>query len=334
MEIFKTVVPFEAPSEILSSLHDVRTTEMIDSERAFLCGLLQQYRPKKIVEVGVAEGGTTAVMLNCVHEISLECDMYSVDLAERYYGDPTKETGWILKEAARTYPEKIDLSKHHLLLGDVLPAHLENIGGGIDFLLLDTMHRMPGEVLDFIAAFPYLDQNAIVVLHDVNFSYGWRTPNGIATTVLFQSVVADKFLNNQDFYPNIAAFKLNSDTDKYMCNVFTALITTWSYLPEEKHLEEYRTITEKHYPPEYMRIYCQAIQEAKQFYYPVSSDAAPGSGLTPPGPEPVDDRSNARKFADKVLPKGSRRREFAKIFLPKGSLRYRFCKKIYHIIHF
>ena len=52
-----------------------------------------------------------------------------------------------------------------------------------------------------------------------------------------------------------------------------------------------------------MRIYCQAIQEAKQFYYPVNSDAAPGSGLTPPGPEPIDDRSNARKFADKVLPK-------------------------------
>lgn len=44
-----------------------------------------------------------------------------------------------------------------------------------------------------------------------------------------------------------------------------------------------------------------------------------------------DMRSGARKFADKLLPKGTRRREFAKLLLPKGSLRWRFCKQIYYI---
>lgn len=39
--------------------------------------------------------------------------------------------------------------------------------------------------------------------------------------------------------------------------------------------------------------------------------------------------SNARKFADIILPKGTRRREFAKRILPKGSRRWNFCKKIY-----
>ena len=45
----------------------------------------------------------------------------------------------------------------------------------------------------------------------------------------------------------------------------------------------------------------------------------------------IDTRSGARKLADKVLPKGTRRREFAKILLPKGSIRWRFCKQIYYI---
>ena len=40
--------------------------------------------------------------------------------------------------------------------------------------------------------------------------------------------------------------------------------------------------------------------------------------------------SGARKWADKWLPKGTRRREFAKKILPKDSLRWRFCKKIYY----
>ena len=44
-----------------------------------------------------------------------------------------------------------------------------------------------------------------------------------------------------------------------------------------------------------------------------------------------DNRSGARKFADKLLPPGTRRREFAKLLLPKGSLRWRFCKQIYYI---
>ena len=44
-----------------------------------------------------------------------------------------------------------------------------------------------------------------------------------------------------------------------------------------------------------------------------------------------DTRSGARKLADKLLPKGSRRREFAKKLLPKGSLGWRFCKQIYYV---
>ena len=44
-----------------------------------------------------------------------------------------------------------------------------------------------------------------------------------------------------------------------------------------------------------------------------------------------DSRTGARKFADKLLPKGTRRREFAKLLLPKGSLRWRFCKQVYYI---
>lgn len=44
-----------------------------------------------------------------------------------------------------------------------------------------------------------------------------------------------------------------------------------------------------------------------------------------------DNRSMARKIADKLLPKGTKRREFAKKLLPKGSLRWRFLKQIYFI---
>lgn len=46
----------------------------------------------------------------------------------------------------------------------------------------------------------------------------------------------------------------------------------------------------------------------------------------------VDNRSGARKLADKLLPKGTRRRNLAKKILPKGSRRWNFLKKIYWMI--
>lgn len=328
MNLFKQIVPFEKPADILELLHegDQKITEMSDSEHGFLCGLIRDRRPRNIVEVGVAEGGTAAIILNCIHELSLDCTLISVDLSERLYYDGTKETAWALKEAARRKPEALDLSRHKLLLGEVLPVWLRDMPkGSIDFLVLDTMHTMPGETLDFIAALPYLAEDAVVVLHDVKYNYVSGYANGIATTVLFQSVVADKFLNNQTEYPNIAAFQINADTSKYMCNLFTALITTWSYLPEEKHLMEYEEAFTANYPAEYLRIYRQALEEARHFF-------ANQAAIQQPEPEYVDNRSGVRKLADKLLPKGSRRRNLAKKILPKGSKRWEFCKMVYYKI--
>ena len=46
---------------------------------------------------------------------------------------------------------------------------------------------------------------------------------------------------------------------------------------------------------------------------------------------PQDFRSGARKLADRILPKGSKRRKIAKLILPKGSIRWRICKQIYYV---
>ena len=65
---------------------------MAPSESAFLCGALQSYRPKKILEVGIAHGGTTAIVLQLLEELGEPYEMHSVDLAPKTGG---KDTGWI-----------------------------------------------------------------------------------------------------------------------------------------------------------------------------------------------------------------------------------------------
>ena len=75
---------YPAPLEVKKSF-DVKNdgAEMTDWELGFLCGLIREYKPNKIVEVGVAAGGTTAIVLNCLSLLKIKAEMYSIDLNSR-----------------------------------------------------------------------------------------------------------------------------------------------------------------------------------------------------------------------------------------------------------
>ncbi|MBR3745336.1 MAG: hypothetical protein IKN27_00025, partial [Selenomonadaceae bacterium] len=153
---------------------------------------------------------------------------------------------------------------------------IDEIGDDINFVFLDTMHSLPGEVLDFLAVLPYLTDNAVVVLHDVSLHHysdnckntlgtfqPFGAPHNIATGVLFGAVTAEKFLNfqpDEEFfrYPNIAAFKINEQTAANIENIFLALILRWYYWPTDEQVKIYR----QHYKRFYVDALCEIFQEA------------------------------------------------------------------------
>ena len=239
---------FEAPLDILEQLGTGRS-EMKPSELAFLCGLIQKYRPRKLLEVGIAAGGTSVVICNCIEKLRLDTELFFVDLSESYYREPTKSSGYLLDELHMGGTR---------LLGRSVAGRLQEIGDGIDFVVLDTMHTMPGENLDFLACLPYLNEGAIVVLHDTALHFRADHKSSYATNVLLHTVTANKFLNNQEAYPNIAAFQVTADTYRYIADVFLGLMIPWHYMPNKELLLEYEAKLCEHYPEECVRIYHQA----------------------------------------------------------------------------
>lgn len=156
---------------------------------------------------------------------------------------------------------------HKLHLGKFLPQVIDEIGGDIDLVILDTIHAMPGEGLDFLAVLPYLKPNAVVVLHDVSLNQTDKAALQHATTVLFSAVTAEKFLNFQPEgklfrYPNIAAFQINEQTVENIENVFLSMILNWGlvlYFPTEQELVIYRKHYRRFYPVELCEIFQEAI---------------------------------------------------------------------------
>jgi len=258
MNIYKRVEPYKVSNE-----RGISKAEMSISQTEFLCGLIRDYRPQKIVEVGIAAGGTTINILKCISELGLPCTMYSVDLAEHYYRNKTLRTGFLVDEW-KGKNEK--WSFHHMMLGKVLPERLDEIGDNIDFLILDTVHLIPGEILDFLAVFPYLSEHAIVVLHDTALHHHLNNSRCIATCTLFSTVTADKFVNDMEYYKNIAAFSISKDTETYLMDVFNALTLPWGYLPDDKQLKEYDRIYIKNYSEDAVKLWSKAKEWASKYF--------------------------------------------------------------------
>lgn len=76
-----------------------REPEMSEFDSAFLCGTIKVLRPKKVLEVGVAGGATTAIILQTLEDIGEPYEMHSIDVAEKYHLDKTTETAFVFKYA-------------------------------------------------------------------------------------------------------------------------------------------------------------------------------------------------------------------------------------------
>lgn len=240
--------------------------EMSPFESSFLCGLLRERRPSKIVEIGVAAGGTSALILKTISMLNLECTLHSIDIFPQYVKDPSKPMGYVVQEYTPELAEN-----QRLYLGKVSSVPLKSIGSGIDFCILDTQHILPGEALDFLAVFPYLAPGATVVLHDLQRQFDQKYGENFqrfATTALFSCVTAEKLAMldpnvpkrpRPEGLPNIAAFKINDDTRKYIANVFMALTIPWMYLPDKPALMDYYSGLEAFYEPELMDYFKRAV---------------------------------------------------------------------------
>ena len=82
-----------------------------------------------------------------------------VDLAEQFYRGAQHKSGYLADEAKKVLKD----AHQKTYLGKLAIERMDEIGGDIDVFIIDTMHVLPGEILDFLALLPYLRDGAIVI---------------------------------------------------------------------------------------------------------------------------------------------------------------------------
>lgn len=224
---------------------DLTRIEMSNEQQSFLYALLKRFRPANLLECGVSAGGSSILLLHALEKLELESQLVSVDLNADWYRDKSRKTGWAAK---KLYPDK---NNWRLVTGKFLPEVIEELDMEFDFCLLDTVHSLPGELLDFLVVLPFLKEGCVVALHDTMLHLASNS-NQFATRILNDVCVGDKIYPPQASlgHANISAFLVTADTCRYAGDVFAALGMRWAYALDEHQYSLYYNYFLKYYGDE------------------------------------------------------------------------------------
>lgn len=241
-------------------------SEMTDMEKYFLNGIVRYLKPKKILEVGVSAGGSSAIILNAIKDIP-ESKLISVDYCVSYYKDQTKKTGFVIEN---NFPKF--LNQWELLTGGDIAKFIHKIGSDIDMLLLDTVHSHPWETMNFLTVLPFLSNGAWVVLHDISMYLDGE--DAFACKYLFDYVTSENKVaplseHVPNIFPNIGAFQITPDTHKYIRDVFMSVALPWRDKPDQVNandLAKIQSVITENYSIELVNLFKDAVA-AQSIYY-------------------------------------------------------------------
>jgi hypothetical protein len=231
-EKYRAVFDF-SENKAQQSYHDVE----------LLRSMLRIKKPRKVLEIGVNIGGGTRHILD---ELDRDSTLFSIDINKKI-GIP--DTGYLAKQY-------YDKHKHCLwktYFGYDVSQCIEEIGDAIDFIMLDTRHVLAGEVLSYLAVLPFVDDNAVIVIHDISWEldtnfYFNISRETLSNSLLFHTIVSQyKFFSNAE-YSGIGAVIINKQAAiKYIYYVIFTLLRPWAYIPPTEILESTAKIINKFY---------------------------------------------------------------------------------------
>ncbi|MDY3908566.1 MAG: class I SAM-dependent methyltransferase [Eubacterium sp.] len=256
---------YEEPLQQLFKDLDEFTPEMSKYESSILSGLIKKYCPQKIVELGVAEGATTCLIMKTLDSLGKMGDetfeVHSVDLNENLYYDAGKKTGYQYIKACES--GFVNDSNHYFHIGQYLPEVIDEIGDGIDFIILDTVHKAPGELMDLLVCLPYLSPNAIIAFHDTLYCYGIDTGDRARhiNMLCFNVLRGKKYMNlekqEDQGYASFGAVEINDDTLANVEDLFMLFCFPWFYLLSDKEFNLYKDKYMELYGESYTNLFVQ-----------------------------------------------------------------------------
>ena len=233
-----------------------KCSRMWSNQRQFLNGAVRKFKPKKILELGVAEGGSSIIILNAMQDIK-NSHLFSIDLSTHH------KIGSCVKNIFPHF-----LNKWSLYTGNVAAKFMEEIGGDIDMVFIDSGHYEPGEILDFLIILPFLKEEALVGFHDIGNQITKASErNEWAPYIIFNIIRGKKYLPSGDniLTQDIGFVKLEKNQFLYVHDYFRALGGQWQYFPNESDINIIEELFKKYYDKECITMFEESVKFNREF---------------------------------------------------------------------
>ena len=246
-------------NNIKEKLKYTKCSLMTEIQREFLNGVIRKSKPKKILELGVFLGGSSIIILNAIKDLK-NSHLYSIEL----------NSNGIIGSCVKNHFPNL-LKKWTLFKGDVAAQFMDKIGKNIDLAMIDTSHFEPGEILDFIMILPFLKEEAIVIIHDIDYQitnakgkdmrYEW------APYLIFNIIRGEKYLPSGKGILNkdIGAIKLEKNQKKFIHDYCRALGGQWEYFPKEEHIKTIKNLFRTYHDNFCFNVLEESIEFNRQF---------------------------------------------------------------------
>jgi len=189
----------------------------------FLCDLIEESRPNKCFEIGVASGMSTTFLLKALTKLGLDRELVSVDISQQYYADRTKQVGYVVDAAIPDLGCQFGLHFNHW------SADAEKFAADekFDFVFVDAHHSHPWATLDTMLVLPFVNTDAWIIWHDIALHQTPRFAKETGPLHVYQAFPQPKKkspLENQ----NIGAFQVVGSHRDYESHLLASMAHAWT----------------------------------------------------------------------------------------------------------
>lgn len=198
----------------------------ISAEEAFFLqeGVAED-KPANVIEIGTASGLSTGFLAMFMHACH-GSRIISLDYDTTFWGDRSKETGYLAKEIYSSNRVSLDIVRGKT--ASCLPQVVHNIE--FDLAFIDANHQHPWPTLDTICLLPFMRPGARVYHHDLSLYKNPRHRYGIGPKYLYDQIPGKRRQLIQDPKRNMYYIKTPKRFARLQSSLEDSLRIPWTLM--------------------------------------------------------------------------------------------------------